>query len=176
MDLTTQGLRPDSTLADGAQGTGPVKHSPGPMSRVRRMSFKPCGTSTRWLTNSKSVPMLTSPNEPPSKAQCKRPRSANRANGSRPHWRKRGHKNPCLSGLACDVRTLLQWFHQDVLAPNGLDNPRRTELYRFITDALARLESLNVRRIRPTAPSLGAGTRRLTWLRHTPRSGPQSHR
>jgi hypothetical protein len=51
--------------------------------------------------------------------------------------------------LACDVQTLLHWFHHDVLAPNGLDTDSRTELYQFVTDALARLESLNGHRIRP---------------------------
>jgi hypothetical protein len=35
------------------------------------------------------------------------------------------------------------------LAPNGLDRSSRTQLYQFITDTLARLESFDVRRIRP---------------------------
>jgi hypothetical protein len=47
------------------------------------------------------------------------------------------------------VQTLLHWFHHDVLAPNGLDADSRTELYQFITHALARLGSFNGHRIRP---------------------------
>jgi hypothetical protein len=58
-------------------------------------------------------------------------------------------QEPLAIRLAEDVQTLLHWFHHDVLAPNGLDTASRTELYQFVTDALARLESFDGHRIHP---------------------------
>ena len=58
-------------------------------------------------------------------------------------------QEPLAIRLAEDVQTLFHWFQHDVLAPNGLDTDSRTELYQFVTDALAHLESFNTHRIRP---------------------------
>ena len=58
-------------------------------------------------------------------------------------------QEPLSIRVADEVQTLREWFHHDVLAPNGLDTDSRTELYQFMTDALTRLESFNVHCIGP---------------------------
>ncbi|MBV9747438.1 MAG: hypothetical protein JO157_01370, partial [Acetobacteraceae bacterium] len=56
--------------------------------------------------------------------------------------------------LASDVRTLLHWLRQDVLALAGPDLTTRRELFDFLVEELAARESEDTRRIRPVRVAL----------------------
>ena len=148
LDLTAQGLHPDYTLADGARGLragqalawpnvpceGDVFHALRDFTKMAHQLEKRAYAGIAKRTAIESEMQKASEQK-----QGQRLSTA--------LAQARARESLSLR-LADDVQTLLHWFHQDVLAPNGLDNPSRTELYQFVTDALARLESLNVHRIR----------------------------
>ena len=149
MDLGAQGLHPDYTLADGARGLragqtlawpdvpceGDVFHALRDFTKVANQLEKRAYASIAKRTA----------------IEAEMQKATERQQGqqfSTALAQARAQELPSIR-LADDVQTLLEWFHHDVLAPNGLDHSSRTELYQFITDALARLESFNVHRIRP---------------------------
>ena len=120
--------------------------------------------------------MLASPNEPPSKATCKRPRSENKVSASRPHWRKRGHKNPCLSGspMTCGPCysgfTRTSWHRMGWIIPAEPSStsslPTRSHVLNASMSAGFARCAVATKRERDA----------LASLRPTPRSGPQNHR
>ena len=149
LDLTAQGLHPDYTLADGARGLragqalawpdvpceGDVFHALRDFTKVATQLEK-----RAYASIAKRTAIETEMQKATERKQGQRLSTA---------LAQARAQEPLSIRVADDVHTLLEWFHHDVLAPNGLDTHSRTELYQFITDALARLESLNERRIRP---------------------------
>jgi hypothetical protein len=149
LDLKAQGLHPDSTLADGARGLraghalawpdvpceGDVFHALRDFTQgVNPLEKRAYASIAQRTAIEKDMQKATERKQGQRLSTALAPARAQESLSIR---------------LGLDVQTLLRWFHHDVLAPNGLDTHSRTELYRFITDALAHLESLNVHRIRP---------------------------
>src|SRR4051795_2150666 len=64
------------------------------------------------------------------------------------------HTEARASGLARDVRTLVQWLRHDVLALAGPDLATRQELFDFVVAELAAREPEDPRRIRPVRVAL----------------------
>jgi hypothetical protein len=149
LDLKAQGLHPAYTLADGARGLragqalawpdvpceGDVFHALRDFTKVANQLEK-----RAYACIAKRTAIEREMQKATARKQGQRLSSA---------LAKARAQEPLSIRLAEDVQTLLEWFHHDILAPNGLDNSSRTELYQFVTDALARLESFNVPRIRP---------------------------
>ena len=149
MDLGAQGLHPDYTLADGARGLRAGQALAWPDVPCEGDVFHALRDFTKVANQLEKRAYA-----------CIAKRTAIEGEMQKATERKQGQRlssalaqaraqEPLAIRLAEDVQTLLEWFHHDVLAPNGLDTHSRTELYQFMTNALARLESLNERRIRP---------------------------
>ena len=149
LDLKAQGLHPHYTLADGARGLRAGQALAWP--------DVPCeGDIFHAL---RDFTQVANPLEKRADA-CIAKRTVIEREMQKAIAQKQGQRlssalakaraqEPLAIRVAEDVQTLLHWFHHDVLAPNGLDIDSRTALYQFVTDALARLESLNGHPIRP---------------------------
>jgi len=149
LDLKAQGLHPEYTLADGARGLRAGQTLAWPDVPCEGDIFHALRDFTKVASQLEKRAY-----------GCIAKRAAIESAMEQATARKQGQRlstalaqaraqEPLAIRLAEDVQTLLHWFHHDVLAPNGLDTASRTELYQFVTDALARLESFDGHRIHP---------------------------
>jgi hypothetical protein len=167
LDLKAQGLHPDYTLADGARGLRAGQALAWPDVPCEADVFHALRDFAKVANQLEKRAYACIAKRTAIESEMQK--ATERKQGQRlstPLAQARAQESSAIR-LADDVQTLLEWFHHDVLAPNGLDTDSRTELYPFVTDALARLESVNGHRIRPLrrrlererGPLLGFATR-----------------
>ena len=154
LDAAAQGLRPDYTIADAAQGLRAGQKAAwgetpchGDVFHIQRQCEKLANTLQRLAQGATSR------------------RKALRARTGRAGQRdpdqelavqlQRARKVEAQAHrLACEVRTLVHWLRHDVLVLAGPDLATRRELFDFIVAELAAREHEDPRRIRPVRAAL----------------------
>ena len=154
LDAAAQGLRPDYTIADAAQGLRAGQRAAwgetpchGDVFHIQRQCdglanvlarLAQGATSRRKALRARGGRAGQRDPDPELAVQLQRARQA----------KAQAHR------LACDVRTLVHWLRHDVLALAGPDLATRREQFDFIAAEFAAREHEDTRRIRPVRVAL----------------------
>ena len=154
LDATEQGLKPDYTIADAAQGLRAGQKAAwddtpchGDVFHIQRQYEGLANTLSRLAKGATSRRK---------KLEARIDRAGQRGPDDDLVFRLElaRQTETRANRLARDIRTLSQWLSHDVLALAGPALATRQELFDFLVEELARLELEDARRIRPVRVAL----------------------
>src|SRR5215212_6384399 len=154
LDAAERGLRPDYTIADAGRGLRAGQQAAwgdtpchGDVFHIQRRCEGLASTLSRLAAGATSQRKTL---------QAGIGRAAQRGPDGElgVQLEQTRHAEARASGLARDVRTLVQWLRHDVLALAGPDLATRRELFDFIVAELSAREHEDTRRLRPVRVAL----------------------
>jgi hypothetical protein len=154
LDAAERGLRPDYTIADAGRGLRAGQQAAwgdtpchGDIFHIQRQCGGLANTLSRLARGATSRRKTL-------QAGIGRAGQRNPDHELAVQLEQARHTEARASGLARDVRTLVQWLRHDVLALAGPDLATRRELFDFVVAELAAREREDPRRIRPVRVAL----------------------